>query len=293
MRKLLILVLFGLGNSLNAQNHIIIPDTLSGPQIKLELKNGIHEFYSGIPTNTMGANGNILAPTLILNKGDKLDFEVTNSLSDTTTIHWHGLHVAPKNDGGPHTIIKPGETWKPSFEILDKAATYWYHPHLHHKTDQHVSKGISGLIIVRDEEEARLGLPRRYGKDDFPIVLQTKDFDANNQILFHTNSDDVAMVNATINGTLDVPAQVIRLRVLNGSSQRAFNVGFNGDRAFYQIASDGGLLEKPVELTRLLLSPGERAEVLLDLSEMAGDSIKLMSFASELPNGIYGAAIPG
>ena len=293
MRKFLILVLFGLGNSLNAQNQIIIPDTLSGDHIQLELKTGTHGFYSGIQTNTMGANGNILAPTLILNKGDKIDFEVTNSLSDTTTIHWHGLHVAPKNDGGPHTIIKPGETWKPSFKILDKAATYWYHPHLHHKTDQHVSKGIAGLIIVRDEEEAKLDLPRRYGKDDFPIVLQTKDFDANNQILFHTNSDDVAMVNATINCTLDAPAQVIRLRVLNGSSQRAFNVGFSGDKSFYQIASDGGLLEKPIELTRLLLSPGERAEVLLDLSEMAGESIKLMSFASELPNGIYGAAIPG
>ena len=146
MKYIFTLSLSLLSYVLYAQNDIIIPDTLSGDRIQLELKTGTHEFYSGIQTNTMGANGNILAPTLILNKGDKIDFEVTNSLSDTTTIHWHGLHVAPKNDGGPHTIIKPGETWKPSFEILDKAATYWYHPHLHHKTDQHVSKGISGLI---------------------------------------------------------------------------------------------------------------------------------------------------
>jgi blue copper oxidase len=293
MKYLFVLSLLGWSHILCAQNAILIPDTLSGVQIQLELKNGTHEFYSGISTNTMGANGNILAPTLILNKGDKIDFEVTNSLNDTTTIHWHGLHVSPSNDGGPHTFIKPGETWKPSFKIMDKASTYWYHPHLHHKTDQHVSKGIAGLIIVRDEEEAKLALPRSYGKDDFPLVLQTKDFDANNQILFHTNSDDVAMVNATINGTLDAPAQVIRLRILNGASQRAFNVGFSGDKAFYQIASDGGILEKPVELTRLLLAPGERAEILLNLTSMQGDSVKLMSFASELPNGIYGATIPG
>ena len=101
MKYIFTLSLSVLSYVLYAQNDIIIPDTLSGDRIQLELKTGTHEFYSGIQTNTMGANGNILAPTLILNKGDKIDFEVTNCLSDTTTIHWHGLHVAPKNDGGP------------------------------------------------------------------------------------------------------------------------------------------------------------------------------------------------
>jgi blue copper oxidase len=88
----------------------------------------------------MGANGNILGPTLLLNKGDLVNFSINNQVGETTTIHWHGLHVAPENDGGPHTMIANNTTWQPSFTIMDKAATYWYHPHLHEKTDMHVSK---------------------------------------------------------------------------------------------------------------------------------------------------------
>lgn len=277
----------------SAQNQLLIPDTLSGTNINLTLQNGTHQFLSGNITNTMGANGNILGPTLLLNKGDLVNFSVNNQIGETTTIHWHGLHVAPENDGGPHTMIANNTTWQPSFTIMDKAATYWYHPHLHEKTDMHVSKGIAGLIIVRDNEEAALALPRKYGVDDFPLVIQTKDFDANNQILTHSNSDNVVMANATIDATLQTPAQVVRFRVLNGSSQRIFNLGLTGNQTFYQIASDGGLLSAPVALTRLKLAPGERAEILIDFSNMNGQSVQLKSYASELPNGNYGATNPG
>ena len=276
-----------------AQNPLLIPPTQTGTNINLTLQNGTTQFYSGQPTNTMGANGNILGPTLILNQGDLVNFSVNNQIGETTTIHWHGLHVSSENDGGPHTTIAPNTTWTPSFTILDKAATYWYHPHLHHFTDKHVSKGIAGMIIVKDNAEAALSLPRTYGVDDFPLVMQTKDFDANNQIVVHSNSDDVVMINATIDPFLNVPSQVIRCRVLNGSSQRAFNVGLSNNQSFYQIASDGGLLSAPVQLTRLLLAPGERAEILIDFSGMNGQTAFLKSFASELPNGIYGATNPG
>ncbi len=276
-----------------AQNPLLIPDTLSGSNINLTLQPGTYQFYNGINTGTMGANGNILGPTLLLNQGDFVNITVDNQLSDTTTIHWHGLHVSPENDGGPHTYILAGDTWNPSFTVMDKAATYWYHPHLHRKTNEHVSKGIAGMIIVRDNEEAALTLPRSYGVDDFPLVIQTKDFDANNEIVVPTNSDDVVMVNATIDATLDVPAQIVRLRLLNGSSMRVFNIGLSGNQTFYQIASDGGLLSSPNAITRIQLTPGERAEILVDLSSMNGQSIHLMSYASEFQNGIYGALNPG
>ena len=75
----------------------------SGTIFNLTLQNGIHQFYNGQNTNTMGVNGNILGPTLFLNKGDNVTINVTNLLGDTTTLHWHGLHLAPENDGGPHT----------------------------------------------------------------------------------------------------------------------------------------------------------------------------------------------
>ncbi|HIG90085.1 MAG: multicopper oxidase domain-containing protein [Flavobacteriaceae bacterium] len=277
----------------NAQNPLLIQSTLTGTDINLTLQNGTTQFYPGQITNTMGVNGNILGPTLILNQGDFVNFSVTNQLAETTTVHWHGLHVSPENDGGPHTTIAANSTWSPSFTIMDKAATYWYHPHLHHFTDKHVSKGIAGMIIVKDTDEAALNLPRTYGIDDFPLIIQTKDFDANNQIVVHSNSDDVIMVNATIDPFLNVPSQVVRYRVLNGSSQRAFNLGLDNNQPFHQIASDGGLLSSPVQLTRLLLAPGERAEILIDFSGMNGETVYLKSYASELQNGIYGATNPG
>ena len=287
------LLIIAIVNILFGQNAIIVPDALTGNVFNLTLQNGSYSFYDGFETTTMGANGNILGPTLIMNKGDDVDIYVNNQLADTTTIHWHGMHVSAENDGGPHTTIAPGTTWNPQFTVLDKAGTYWYHPHLHQKTDLHVSKGIAGFIIVRDEEESALNLPRSYGVDDFPLVIQTKTFDSNREIVVPSNADSALMVNATRNAVLDVPAQIVRFRLLDGSSQRVFNIGLNDNQTFYQIASDGGLLASPNEITRLQLAPGERNEILIDFSGMEGQTVSLKSYASEFPNGIYGATYPG
>ena len=164
---------------------------------------------------------------------------------------------------------------------------------MHHFTDEHVSKGIAGFIIVKDAEEAAINLPRTYGVDDIPLVVQTKDFDASYQIVHNSNADDVLMVNGTIDPETNVPAQIVRLRLLNGSSQRVYNFGFSGNKTFYQIGTDGGLKSSSLALTRLQLSPGERSEILVDLQGLAGQSIQLMSYASEFGNSIYGATSPG
>ncbi len=292
MKKFLIILLILPLTSL-AQNPLLIPPILSGTNFNLTIQNGNISFFSGSPTQTMGVNGDILGPTIMVNKGDFITLNVHNQIADTTTIHWHGLHVAPENDGGPHTTIPPGTTWSPSFTVLDHASTYWYHPHLHHKTNNHVSKGIAGFFIVKDNDEAAINLPRNYGVDDIPVCIQTKNFDANNQIVYNSNNDVVLMANATIDPFVSLPAQVIRLRLLNGSSQRIYNLGFTGNKTFHMIGSDGGLLSVPIALTRLLLSPGERAEILVDLGGMSGQSIYLRSFASEMPNGMYGSTFPG
>jgi FtsP/CotA-like multicopper oxidase with cupredoxin domain len=294
MKHRLLLLLFCFNAIvLIGQQTLPIPPAITGSEINLTLQKGTHQFFPGYNTNTLGVNGNILGPTIILEKGQVVMLNVSNQIGEETTIHWHGLHVSSANDGGPHTVIEPDAVWSPQFEVMDHAATYWYHPHLHHKTEEHVLRGISGMIIVKDEEEGALELPRTYGVDDFPVIIQTRDFDENMEILFHTNSDDVLMVNATIDPYLEVPAQIVRLRLLNGSSQRVFNLGLTDNKAFHQIASDGGLLENPVLLTRLLLAPGERAEILIDFSSMLGNILHLRSYASELPNGIYGATFPG
>jgi bilirubin oxidase len=279
--------------NLKAQNKLQIPDTLSGTKFNLTIQKGSVSFYPGFTTNTLGVNGNILGPTLILRKGDNVSMNVTNSLIDTTTIHWHCMHVAPQNDGGPHTVILPGTTWQPQFTVMDNAATYWYHPHLHNKTAEHVTKGVDGFIIVRDNQEATLKLPRKYGVDDFPIVVQSRAFDASKQFIVRSELDSVILVNGTKNPFLQVPAQIVRLRLLNGSTERTYNFGFKGNKSFYQIGGDGGLLNSSVLLTRLRLAPGERAEILVDFGSMQGQSTYLMSYASELASGIIGASSVG
>jgi len=286
---------FLLGSAfVSAQNLLTIPDTLSGTEIQLNIQNGSKQIFSGNITQTMGINGPILAPTIILNKHQNVTMRVKNNLSDTTTIHWHGMHVAPQNDGGPHITILPGKEWSPSFEVLDHASTHWYHPHLHYKTYDQVQMGIAGFIIVRDSLEAAINLPRKYGVDDFPIAIQSKGIDANNQIITaHTALDSTVLINGTYKPFLNAPKQVIRLRLLNGSPERVYNIGFSNNQSFYQIGGDGGLLSAPVALTRLLIAPGERAEILINLADVAGISIQLMNYGTEIPNARYGAAQPG
>ncbi len=275
------------------QNPLFIPPSLTGTNFNLNVQAGTTNFYGSILTPTYGINGSFLSPTLIVNKGDIVTLNVINNLTVQTTMHWHGLHVAPMNDGGPHQIIPSGSTWSPTFEILNNAGTFWYHPHGEGKTDLHVSKGLAGMIIIHDPAEQALGLPSTYGIDDFPLIVQSKAFDITTKIAIANHMDTALFVNGTIDPYLDAPAQVIRLRLLNGSSMRTFNFGFSNNMTFSQIATDGGLIAASNQLTRLQLAPGERSEILVDLSSLNGQTLQLMSYSSEIPNGVYGSPLVG
>jgi bilirubin oxidase len=147
---------------------------------------------------------------------------------------------------------------------------------------------------VHDTEEAELNLPRSYGVDDFPIIVQTQQFDSANQILWRGMNDSIILVNGTQNPLLNLPGQVIRMRLLNASQERNFNFGISQNKTFYVIATDGGLLNAPVPVTRIRLSPGERAEILINFSGMIGQTTYLMSYASEFPMGVQGGTpMPG
>lgn len=273
-----------------SQNALFIPDTLSGTTFNLNVQSGFRQFIGTNNTPTYGYNGNLLGPTLLINKGDSITLNVTNSITQPTTVHWHGFHVSSMNDGGPHQIIPVGTTWSPSFKMRNEASTFWYHPHGEGKTEIQVSKGLAGMIIVRDSTEATYTLPRRYGVDDFPIIVQSKAFDLLYQIATATHEDTVMMVNGTRDPFLQVPQQVVRLRLLNGSSDRTYNFGLSDNSNFYLIGSDGGLLSAPHLTNRVRLSTGERAEILIDFSSYTlGTQLYLKSYASELSRGIIGA----
>ncbi len=278
---------------LNAQNALVIPPVLNGPQFNLTVQSGTTAFYPNTTTPTYGVNGNLLAPTLIMHTGDQVNISLQNTLNVSTTMHWHGLHVSPMNDGGPHSIIQPGATWNPQFQVMNAAGTFWYHPHGAGQTDPQVSKGLAGMIIVHDAAELALPIPHTYGVDDVPVIIQSKAFDVLQQIAIATEEDTALMVNGTIHPYYNAPSQVLRLRLLNGSSMRVYNIGFSNNKVFYQIATDAGLRDSTLQLTRLRLAPGERSEVLIDLSGMNGQSLQLIAYNAELPNGFYGAAQVG
>jgi bilirubin oxidase len=285
---LLGLLFFSIG-AIQAQsyNNLWIPDTLSGTNFNLTIKDTFAQLTPGNQTITAGINGKFWGPTLFFNKGDTVHMNVLNKLNESTTLHWHGFHLPAVMDGGPHQLIPPGTIWKPYWKVTNNAATYWYHPHLHEMTEEQITKGIGGLIIVRDEVESALVLPRTYGIDDIPLVLTDRDFNTQKQFVTVPYGDSM-VVNGTLRAQYSVPGQVVRLRILNAAIERSYNIGFSDNRNFSIICSDGGLLNAPVSVNRYLLHAGERVEILVDFTGQTGQSFDLKAYNASLGNFVAG-----
>jgi FtsP/CotA-like multicopper oxidase with cupredoxin domain len=287
--------------TLDFANPLVIPPLLEPTlgddgtkRFDLTLQTGEARIFGDGETATWGVNGPFLAPTLRARRGDRVRIAVHNDLPEETSIHWHGMHLPAAMDGGPHQIIAIGETWEPFWEIEQPASTLWYHPHPHGKTGLHVYRGIAGLFLIDDDEEAALPLPRDWGVDDIPVIIQDKavsgdQFDEHpgNVLNDLTGASsfgirgDRILVNGTFDPFFEVTTRVVRLRLLNGSNARFYNVGFDDDRSFRLLATDSGLVPGDVpEVDRLLLGPGERAELLVAFAP--GDTTILRSFAQDL-----------
>jgi blue copper oxidase len=276
-------------------NNLWIPDTLSGKTFKLTMKEGSMNWGGSVATQSAGINASsthaFWGPTLFFNYGDTVHINVENNLADTTTVHWHGMHLPAMMDGGPHQPIAPGTTWDPFWKVMNNAATYWYHPHLHMMSLHQITLGLGGFIIVRDPVESALALPRTYGIDDFPLALSDRRFNSTTAQLEDASYGDSMMVNGVLRAQLNTPAQVVRFRVLNAGTERSYNIGFSDNRSFSVITSDGGLLNAPVSLTRYLLSAGERIEILVNFLGQSGQSIDLKAYNSTLPQNIPGGDV--
>ncbi len=278
-------------SSTKGYNTLWIPPTLSGTTFNLTLGSSTKQLKTGVSTATYGYNGNSFwGPTLIMNKGDNVQINVTNSLADQTTVHWHGFHIPAIMDGGPHQIINAGASWSPNFQVKNNAATYWYHPHLHMKTQEQLSKGAGGFIIVKDPIESALALPRAYGTDDIPLVLTSRRYNTDNSFDLTTAYGDYMLTNGTPNAEISLPKQFVRFRILNAEIERSYNLGFSDNRTFYVITNDGGLLNAPVPVTRMKLAVGERVEILVNLgSDAVGSSIDMKAFNTGQIFGFPGA----
>jgi bilirubin oxidase len=248
-----------------------------GPDVyfNLNLQSGQSAILPNVMTPTWGINQTFLGGTLRARKGDNVHINVTNDLPETSTLHWHGVKLPAYADGGPHQPIQPSETWLSEYTIDQPAATLWYHSHQLHKTGEQVYNGLAGMFIVDDEQSELLNLPSAYGVDDFPVIIQDRDFNDDGSLNYLSRLDlekglrgvkgEVMLVNGVITPTLAVTKSLIRLRILNGSNARVYQLLFDDNRSFKVIASDGGLLEAPEVTQTIKLAPGERAEIVVDV----------------------------
>jgi FtsP/CotA-like multicopper oxidase with cupredoxin domain len=255
-----------------------------GKTFELSLAAGRTEFLPGLSTPTLGINGTYLGPAIRCRAGDRVTLRVRNALAERTALHWHGLHIPARFDGGPHQVVEAGAIWEPSFAIKQKASLCWYHAHLMGRTGEQVLRGLAGLFLIEDDESQSLRLPSEYGVDDIPLVIQDRRFNRDGSFDYLSAMPDVMMgykgnvilVNGTVDPHLVLRRQRTRLRILNASNSRIYTLGRDDGVDVLIIGSDGSLLERPVRQRRVRVGPGERIELLIDAQ--AERNIRLMSY---------------
>ncbi|GAB7217869.1 multicopper oxidase CueO [Dickeya oryzae] len=249
---------------------LLAPDAAGN--IALTLQTGSMRWLAGMETATWGVNGGFLGPALQLEQGKTVTMNVTNTLPETTTLHWHGMEIPGDADGGPQAEIAPGGTWTATFRVEQPAATAWFHPHTHGVTGRQVAMGLGGLILIQDAASRALPLPAQWGVDDIPVILQDKRLDAKGQIDYQLDVmsaavgwfGDLMLTNGARYPQHTAPRGWLRLRILNGCNARSLTLASSDGRPLYVIASDGGLLAEPVQVSSLTVLMGERFEVLVD-----------------------------
>ncbi len=282
-----------ISNGIQAQyNTMSMPEALYGTTFNLNIHESTKQLVAGNQTITGSINNeSFWGPTLFVNKGDLVHMNVTNNLNESTTLHWHGMHLPSVMDGGPHQVIPSGTLWEPYWTVMNQATTLWYHPHLHETTQAQMTKGIGGFIIVKDPQEAALALPRTYGVDDIVLALTSRSYNATTNTFVSTARvyGDYMLSNGTPNAQISLPKQFVRMRILNAEIERGYNLGFSDNRTFYVIGNDGGLLNAPVAVTRLPIHVGERYEIMVNLgNDAVGSSIDLKAYNSGQSNSFPG-----
>lgn len=246
---------------------VIDPDGARRFDLTLQ-SGGRIEFLPGKTTETWGINGAYLGPTVRASRGDTVRMVVTNRLLERSTLHWHGMRLPARIDGGPHQMIEPGGTWTAEWMLDQPATTSWFHPHLHRKTAMHVYLGLAGLFLVDDPDGP--DLPGTYGVDDIPLIVQDKKIRDDGTL--HTGGvesgtfgilGDTVLINGTYDPFVEVGTELVRFRLLNASNARVYRIGFADHRTVHVVTTDAGPLERPAATDRVKLSPGERAEIVV------------------------------
>jgi FtsP/CotA-like multicopper oxidase with cupredoxin domain len=273
------------------KNKLPLPGEISQKSFDLSASPAEVRLSESLNLSGFQFNNTLPGPTIRHNRGSELDIRFNNDIGQESIIHWHGLIVPPDMDGHPKDAISNG-TYDYQFGLNQRAGTYWYHPHPHRITGEQVYRGLAGLFIIEDEEEKALNLPG--GNYEIPLVIQDRRVNETGEVIYNPSMLDRMMTGylgdtILINGAPypyhEVEPGMYRLRILNGSNARIYNIAFQNDLPFTVIGTDGGLLPEAIETDELLMAPGERADILVDFSGLEKSSIQFISKPFDVPSG--------
>jgi spore coat protein A, manganese oxidase len=264
-----------------------------------------------------------LGPVIVAKQGQAFDLTVNNQLGnhpldfavetnlhgvvpeDKTTpraaTHLHGGNTSEHSDGGPEDTFLPGTSWDYHYGNTQEAAGLWYHDHALGITRLNVYAGLASGYLVRNADDPGDGSRLPDPPYEVPLIIQDRMFNANGTFAYPPNPapthpaplwapeffGDVATVNGKAWPNLDVDQGKYRFRVYNGSNARVYDLKIvNAAGAalpFFQIGTDGGLLDAPVAMTRLVLAPGERADLVVDFQGLAAGTLLTMTNKAPTP----------
>ncbi len=262
-----------------------IPQTLTGSEIDITAQEADVPIFAGTPTRMWTYNGTFPGPLIRRPTGTHTQIHFRNDLpisAGSLSLHNHGNHSTPESDGQPTTfLVPPGGSRTYHYTGLEdgkneRGAMQWYHDHRDGVTARNVWMGLAGLYIIDDPDDPQT-LPS--GQHDVPLAISDRSFDANNQISYQFQSNGVTGDHALVNGLpqpyLDVADRKYRLRILNASNIRNYQLELSNGQAMTQIGTESGLLPAPVSRQSILLSPAERADIVVDFNGLLGQQIVL------------------
>lgn len=257
-------------------------DLGTGTHGEISAAPGSYDLGGGSRSGALLFNQQWPGPTLRVAPGATFDVTLRSGLAEPTNVHWHGLVAPSAMDGHPMDVVAPGAEKRHTFVVDNRAGTYWYHPHPDRRTARQAYLGLAGFLLVDDGQDAARGLPT--GRRDLALLLADKRIgqgalDYSPGMLDWATGwlGNAVLVNGKVSPVATVEPAMLRLRLLNGSNARILNPALSDGRMFWLIGTDGGLLEAPVAVRSVLLAPGERVEVLLDLTRDGGTSVGLVS----------------
>jgi FtsP/CotA-like multicopper oxidase with cupredoxin domain len=282
-----------LGGAASPVTPLYRPPVVSPEGLTLTARPAIAEIARGVRSPILTWGDGPVGPTIEARTGQRATIVMRNELDEPTIAHWHGLRPPEASDGHPRLQISRGEHYTYDFVVREPAGLYWYHSHAHARTAPQVYLGLAGLFVVRDDTEAALDLPS--GARELAIVLQDKRQDAAGHLLYdpvgHELMEGFLSDRAFVNGVraprIEVEGSRYRIRVLAAGNARIFRLALSSGTPLTLIGGDGGLLEAPIELPWIELGTGERADLLVDFSDMRpGTTLRLRSLAFQSPAGM-------